>query len=316
MLIARYVDIEISGGAGYISHGRAQEHLHLVTNCNALDVLQIEHSRRCPYCNTHLLKCRNEPAGLTLIPEIDSGPLETTLEKDGYQRNDYVAICTSCGFFIGRGTRDSGWGPYMDRTIRSVAEKFSIDSVDLPVEEAIRFLSKKQHYLTSLNPFKAEEFVCTLLSDYFECEVRHVGVTKDRGIDGFIMRGNDLKTILQVKWHADSKRAESVSVVKELAGTLLEHGIPRGMLVTNRSYLSLQAKDTIDRIEHSSILQAEPIRIEYKVYKDILSMLELSSHKLGRFEYPPIEFLEQITPDEGIFGGWDPRKRRKSAKRN
>jgi hypothetical protein len=46
----------------------------------------------------------------------------------------------------------------------------------------VRHLKSHPAHVTKINPYKAEELVCFILSDALECEVRHIGGRKDKGV--------------------------------------------------------------------------------------------------------------------------------------
>jgi len=137
-------------------------------------------------------------------------------------------------------------------------------------------LHRRQNHLTAINPFTAEDLVAQLLSDTAGCEVQRVGGRKDGGID-LLLKSNGLpQTIVQVKWHQHVMKAESVRVIRELRGTLVARGIPRGMLVTTRKYLSSAGLSEISDIAASKILPGR-FSISVVEYDRILEMLALSA---------------------------------------
>ena len=135
--------------------------------------------------------------------------------------------------------------------------------------------------IKDISPQRAEKFVVDMLSDYLQCEVRPLGGVKDGGIDGYILKGDKLRTIIQVKWREDGRKAEAVSVVRELAGTLLAQGAPEGILVSNRRSFSKQAVQEAENISTRTESALGKIRLTLLKYQDILDMLEISSRYIS-----------------------------------
>jgi restriction system protein len=240
----------------------------------------LEKERRCHFCNIEM----------TVVPELGGG-----------DSNDYVLLCPLCGFWFGHGTRFEG--PTGGRGVISRIRKEPLTSLNIPVDSLLRNLNSHPDYLLRINPYKAEEVVTRLLADALNCEVYHLGGRKDRGIDAYVLSNDEMKTIIQVKWHEDMRKAESVKVVKELAATLLEHGVPSGILVTTRRDLSQPAKETIARIGTRAIEGMGRFDISYKTYSDILSMLEISSRKVTEAPKISVELdeFDTVFDMKGIY---------------
>jgi hypothetical protein len=232
--------------------------------------------------------------------------LRSTRGRDGYQRESFVAVCKDCGFWFGRGA--SFDGAVMARSAYGTLRHYEIDSLDVPMRELILYLYRRQNYLTAINPFKAEELMARLLADSLKCEVQRIGGRKDGGVDLVLKANGSSRTIVQIKWHRDVKRAESVRVVRELCGTLVARGVPRGMLVTTRKYLSPEGLSEISDIIASPVAPGL-FRIDIADYDRILEMLELTVSKMGSFSAPPSHLVEAeikngpmgIFENDGIF---------------
>jgi restriction endonuclease Mrr len=121
----------------------------------------------------------------------------------------------------------------------------------------------------------------SLLAEVLECEVRHVGDTGDGGVDGYIVAGENIKSIVQVKWHRSTHKAERVGVVGEIAGTLLARGVPNGLLVTTSERLSPDAQREIDAVNRRVVTSIGRINVDAATYSDLLDMLELAWGRRG-----------------------------------
>jgi len=111
--------------------------------------------------------------------------------------------------------------------------------------------------------------------------VKQLGGTKDGGIDGYILKGDKLSTIIQVKWRQDIDRAEAVSVVREVGGTLLSRGAPNGILVSNRKRFSRPAIAEAAAISNRHETELGKLSLSLIDYQNILDMLEFSNRKLS-----------------------------------
>jgi hypothetical protein len=134
--------------------------------------------------------------------------------------------------------------------------------------------------LNRISPKRAERFVMDLLSTVLECEVRAVGGPQDGGVDGYVVRSDTVRSIVQVKWHGDTTKTEGVSIVREVAGTLLAQGLPDGIIVSTRDHFSRAAIDTAEKIEQREVLGIGKLRLQLVDYYLILDMLEITTRKL------------------------------------
>jgi hypothetical protein len=220
-------------------------------------LISLDEEKKCHFCNVEM----------NFVPHL-SGP-----QSKGSAFNDYVLLWPVCGFWFGRGTRGKHFeGPSRGRGVIGRIRKEPLTSLNIPVADLIRYINEHPNYLLRINPYKAEEIVTRLLAHTLNCEVYHLGGRKDRGIDAYILVNDEMNTIIQVKWHEDKRKAESVRVVRELAGTLLAQGVPNGILVTTRGDLSHPAKQEIAQIGSRVIEGLGRFDISYRTYSDVLSM--------------------------------------------
>jgi hypothetical protein len=191
-----------------------------------------------------------------------------------------VLLCPRCGYWGGRGTRFD-MGPLNLRGVLGLVHLVDLDSLELTIGELVGYFREVPDALFELSPFKAERFVMDLLKEALDCEVRPIGGRKDGGVDGYIVAGEELKTIVQVKWHRDKRRAEGVRLVREIAGTLIARGVPNGMLVTTSERLSPAGKSEIEEIGRRELVGLGAIRLDVRTYEDVLDMLDLAWTNLG-----------------------------------
>ena len=151
---------------------------------------------------------------------------------------------------------------------------------ELKTEYLVSHLKKHPDQLPNIGPKRAEQFVMDLLSDYLNCEVKPIGGFKDKGVDGYIIKGDKISSIVQVKWRENINGAESVKVIREVAGTLLARGIPSGILVSNRDHYSKDAIHDAASISNLTVNELGKMNLQLIDYHNIIDMLEISNTKL------------------------------------
>lgn len=203
-----------------------------------------------------------------------------TTQIESLVEDENIQLCLKCGYWGGIGFRE--WNSHLhSQPRRGVIGRYkTIQPIDAQSTEYLAtHLRRFPKDLINISPKRSETFVMDLLSDYLNCEVKSLGGTKDGGIDGFILKGNDIGTIIQVKWHESTGKAESVKVVREVAGTLLARHVPQGILVSNRKKYSEPAKQEAESISQLSIDGLGRINLQLIDYHNILDMLEITSTK-------------------------------------
>lgn len=233
-----------------------------------------------------------------------------------------IRICATCGYWGGRGTRFES-GPNRRRGTLGQIQHVDINSTSLQLGELLGHLRRIPDSLLELSAFRAERVVLEILSEVLACEVRPVGGVKDKGIDGYIVAGDELKTIVQVKWHRNTRRAESVKVVREFAGTLVARAIPRGLLVTTSAAISPEAKAEIQSINEREVVDVGRLEIDVSTYNDVLDMLDLAWTRIGadfeslnfylREEAAKVMIFDHFDTFDDSFEGPLPSRHRKTA---
>ncbi|AEV60116.1 restriction endonuclease [Pseudomonas ogarae] len=203
-----------------------------------------------------------------------------TFQVESLVEDEDIQLCLKCGYWGGIGFRE--WNSHLhSHPRRGVIGRYkAIEPIDAQSTDYLAtHLRRYPKELTNISPKRSETFVMDLLSDYLGCEVKSLGGTKDGGVDGYILKGNKVGTIIQVKWHESTDKAESVKVVREVAGTLLARHVPQGILVSNREKYSEPAKQEAKSISQLSINELGKINLELMDYHNILDMLEITSTK-------------------------------------
>jgi hypothetical protein len=236
------------------------------------EVLRLMKFRTCPFCRTSMI------------------------EVDIYGSDGVVLLCTTCGYWGGRGTREEGLGPFNTRGVIGryrLLKPLDANTTELLMSH-IRRCPKAMH---SLSPSRGERFVADLLRDLLNCEVRLVGRPKDNGVDIYLVNGDGRRCIVQVKWHRSSNGAETVSVVREVAGTVLARGVPSALIVSTRSHFSRAAIREASAVQQSPLLRTDAVRIHLADYNNILDMLELASRSFKATE------TTDLVPARYVFDG-------------
>lgn len=186
-----------------------------------------------------------------------------------------VFVCTNCFYWAGRGNRPM----VSDPLGRAILGRLHIvdNPEEAPLDLLINHLSENSDKLFGLTPGQAEKILPPVLSDYLKCEVIAIGGVKDKGIDALVIRGENEKMLIQIKWRQEKDVAEAVSVVREVGGTLMTTGIPNGMLVSTRPKFSPDAIEAAKVISQRDLVGIGKINMELKAFNDILDMFEVSS---------------------------------------
>jgi restriction endonuclease Mrr len=108
-------------------------------------------------------------------------------------------------------------------------------------------LSGYKHGLIGLRPIQIERLVGGILSQYHQCEVRHVGRPGDDGIDLLLVLGDESLPV-QVKHHLRSGRVEGVAPIRDFVGAILGGDCSTGLFVTTPERYSRPAEEYAVRV--------------------------------------------------------------------
>ena len=208
--------------------------------------------------------------------------LRNTWRNAWKTKGDQLYVCLSCGYWGGIGFRDFNEHLHVGPTRGVIARYRPIEPLDhQETDYLVSHLRRSPKDLTRISPQRAEKFVVDLLSDYLGSEVRPLGGVKDKGIDGFILKSDRIRCIVQVKWHESSSGAECVRVVREVAGTLLAQGVPSGLLVSNRLRYSKEARAEAQEVSARQVVGVGHLSLSLMDYQDVIDMLELTATRLA-----------------------------------
>jgi restriction endonuclease Mrr len=126
-------------------------------------------------------------------------------------------------------------------TYEGIVSKFDLEQDNISYQHFSQELMENSNGFRSRSPQEIEKITASIFSQYYNCEVRHVGRSGDNGIDVIVIVG-DTKTAVQVKHRRNEDRVESVTPVREFAGAMLHQQIPCGVFVTTAGSFSNPAQ--------------------------------------------------------------------------
>jgi len=177
----------------------------------------------CPVCNMNL-----EEIDVSGVPD-----------EDGVGK--VYNICPDCGFW--RCENTNTWCPPVYEI--PFIKRFDYDSETPSISHLSHEIYNDQLKLYNMNPKKFELYVGSVLSDFFECEVRHVGQSGDDGTDLIALIG-DKPLLIQVKRRGTPGRTEGIDVVKLIFASAFARGVSDGMIITSAKKFSKQAFQWIE----------------------------------------------------------------------
>ncbi len=231
---------------------------------------------RCPCCKLKLSEPHFRPTTRVYSRNHPLTPSSGQVEYRSAGRG-YVIFCPSCGWWratVRRTDHTHSWGPtyQTEATYDSIIRHYALSDTSIPTDGLRAHLKKHAEDLCNISPHKFERIVQAVLSDYFSCEVKHLGGPNDKGIDLYAVI-RDEPYMIQVKRRQSIDRAESVSTVREfIAATLLKGG-RRGAIVTTAGRFSRQAQETAAQ----AALLAQEVELDLISFKDIYSILSITT---------------------------------------
>ena len=214
------------------------------------EVFRLLKFHTCPYCKSNME---------ALKPMCDVG---------------IVYVCKLCFYWGGRGTRPGG----PTNTRGNLGRLSFVSNPDeVKLELLIKHLNENIERIFSLTPRQAEKLMPTILSDYLKCEVKAIGGTRDGGIDALAILSETEKMIVQIKWREKYNGSESVSVVREVGGTLLARKIPKGLIISTRKKFSTTAIKESELISENNIVNIGKIDIRLNDFTNLIDMFNVST---------------------------------------
>ena len=149
---------------------------------------------------------------------------------------------------------------------------FDTSNTDEPITVLRQAISNKKINLHDISPKDLEIIVGSVFRDFFHCNVKHIGGPNDGGIDLLLLEA-DAPVAIQVKRRKNAKASESVSVVRELLGSMIVKAIPRGIVVSTAAKFSKPAQNEAS----SSGVARSGMSIDLYSFDRIYDILKLTS---------------------------------------
>lgn len=232
---------------------------------------------------------------------ICRGPMRM---RETWIEDESVYVCCACGYWAGVGFREWNYNFHLHPLRATIGRYQRLKPLDsASTEYLMTHLRRAPKDLGSLSPHRAEKFVVDLIAEVLGCEVRPVGGPNDGGVDGYVLHSDEVRSIVQVKWRQDMDKAESVTVVRDVGGTLLSKGVPDGIIVSNRDHFSASAVKTAGEIEGRRVDGVGVLRLQLADYHTIVDMLEFATAHLTEAMKPDDWFPVEWHEDNCVFDG-------------
>jgi hypothetical protein len=123
----------------------------------------------------------------------------STIDEHGAFRSAWQCPCGWWQTYYYDWRHDSGsyWDYYGARN--AILRQYDASDSDVAVASLRRALVARPNLIDMVSRKKTEELVGSIFADHFDCEVRMVGKSHDKGIDLVLVRGDKVIALVQVK---------------------------------------------------------------------------------------------------------------------
>jgi len=149
----------------------------------------------------------------------------------------------------------------------AIVKRFSIASLDVPLDALRKYLEMHYPDVRSIHPRKMEELVADVFRDHFACDVALTGRGADGGIDLIILEA-DAPIIVEVK-RRTRMSAEAVGVVRALIGVMVREQVRHGMVVSTADRFSETAKREANSVG-LGVAGMDVRLLDYHQFEDVL----------------------------------------------
>lgn len=236
--------------------------------------------KQCPYCdeNLHQAKQGNEHD----IEDIKIGALETC-PNCNYWEWHYIQ-----GTYIGR------WSlmAYFYTNLLSKIREFNDELPEGCSEEIASWIRQHPDSWHSINPTGLEKLVADIFrANYERSEVTHVGKPDDGGVDVIYIDSEKNQWLVQVKRRERPTRAEAVTTIRNLLGTMILENSSHGIVVSTADHFSYRAYDAVKRAKERGMIVE---LINRKVLHQMLSGLLIDRPWLEPLQWAFPEFTDRL----------------------
>ncbi|MRG48657.1 hypothetical protein GFS24_26315 [Chitinophaga sp. SYP-B3965] len=149
--------------------------------------------------------------------------------------------CKECGFWKRHMQDHAGSQDYVLPFTQALPSAKSVSLSHLAKE-----IESKKESLYSMSPYKFEQFIGSILGDFYDCEVNYIGQTNDDGIDLILLMSEE-PTLVQVKRRASPLTTEGVNVVKHFFASMYGTNASKGILVSTAQKFSKTAMGWLEK---------------------------------------------------------------------
>ena len=192
---------------------------------------------------------------------------------DAYYHEDWYSegkYCKNCGWWIcnnlGERSFYSGHQSFLGILKKSIKETDKIT-------QGLVELNNNKSIALNVRPYELEKYAKSLLSDFFCCDVTHVGKSHDGGIDLLVVHSDEGIIPVQVKRRRDNNRTEGVSSIREFRGAMVLKGFSKGVfLTTARKYSNEAIKAANPTPEH--LINQKIVLLDCRRLVEVLELME------------------------------------------
>jgi restriction system protein len=208
-------------------------------------------SYSCPYCQINLDFIDGTWNNKELIQNYNN----SILGYESLWRFD-VKKCRLCGWWEVYQINHDSVDDYWSRLAKynSILKATDISSQEIPIIELGKYLSKHSNQIYKIHHTKMEELVGDVFKEHFDCKVIHCGQSYDRGIDLYLIDGEE-KIPIQVKRRTKPNSKEPVSVIREMLGVMFRDSRKSAMLVTTAEDFSKEAKRDVNEVIKKGLVE-------------------------------------------------------------
>lgn len=179
--------------------------------------------------------------------------------SEAYRRHA-VLSCSVCGWWGFSEAGDTCNTPHHDYFC-GILQTFDLREAETPIEILELELPRWIERVGELHPSRLEDVVRSMLRAVWRCDVRHVGYTRDGGVDLLILDG-ETPVAVQVKRRANPSKPELVQGVREFLGAALLAGYKRLLYVTTAERFSRGAVEAARRSEEMIVNRFELVAMK------------------------------------------------------
>lgn len=188
--------------------------------------------------------------------------------------SENIWACNKCGWWKTRRHvetvgSDMDGESFTDQN--AVLQKFDLSDIQTPVDELRKYLITNSKDIISVHETSMEKLVQSVFSDYYTCDVEHVGRSNDGGIDLYFVNASK-PTVVQVKRRKSLSVTESVSGIREFIGAALLKNSKNLIYVSTCSHFSRESIMAANKAVKNGIVDSYQL-YDYQRFIDALNFV-------------------------------------------